>query len=246
MIRLRQPERQRELMEWGYTILDFLPTASLSGLSAYCYDHFDAINQVFFASSHLPDLALRRASNDTILKHLQPLIPTILEGGKLLGGSFLIKREGKNSALQAHQDWNIVDEEKFASYNLWVPLVDVDEFNGTLAVLPGSHLLSQTYRGPGIPSPLAHLEKKLIKHLKPLKVKAGQCVLYNHRLIHGSPPNKKLNSARSVVVAGLIPEQAEMICCIKNDDFVGIYKSYPDFYISYNPCLLYTSPSPRD
>ncbi len=235
MIVLRQAEKQRELMDSGYTIMDFLPDETLSRLRAYGHEHFNSIPQAFFASSHLPDIALRRAANDTVLEHIQPLIPAILEGGKLLGGSFLIKREGKNSALQAHQDWNIVDEENFCSYNLWVPLVDVDESNGTLAVLPGSHLIGMTYRGPGLPSPLAHLEKKLLKHLQPLTVKAGQVVLYDHRLIHGSPPNQVKNNLRSVVVAGLIPEEAEMICCIKNDNFIGIYNSYPDFYISNNP-----------
>ena len=32
----------------------------------------------------------------------------------------------------------IVDEEKFVALNIWVPLCDTDETNGTLYVLPGS------------------------------------------------------------------------------------------------------------
>ena len=45
-------------------------------------------------------------------------------------------KRDSNGALRPHQDWSIVDEESFRSYNVWIPLVNVDENNGAIQVLP--------------------------------------------------------------------------------------------------------------
>jgi ectoine hydroxylase-related dioxygenase (phytanoyl-CoA dioxygenase family) len=43
----------------------------------------------------------------------------------------MVKSKGENGSLHPHQDWNIVDEREFNSYNIWLPLVDVNAENGT-------------------------------------------------------------------------------------------------------------------
>ena len=95
-----------------------------------------------------------------------------------IGGAFLFKMPSENSELMMHQDWTIVDEGKYYALNVWVPLTDINEKNGALMVLPGSHFRSiQTLRAPTLPFFFSGNENILKEHLVPLYVKAGEAVI---------------------------------------------------------------------
>ncbi len=53
--------------------------------------------------------------------------------------------------MPIHQNWTFVDEDKFTSVSVWVPLCDVSRFNGTLEVVPKTHNTLTKYRSPSIP-----------------------------------------------------------------------------------------------
>ena len=82
-----------------------------------------------------------------------------------------------------------MDEGPFRSCNVWVPLVDLTKNNGAIEVLPGSHQLFTTYRGPNIPDRTNDLQSFYWETMTPLYMKAGEALIYDHRLVHGSKDN---------------------------------------------------------
>jgi ectoine hydroxylase-related dioxygenase (phytanoyl-CoA dioxygenase family) len=94
----------------------------------------------------------------------------------------------QRSDIPMHQDGGYGQLEPATDVTIWLALVDTDERNGALRVVPGSHragllehesaainpLLRQTRADPGVPVRLA----------------AGEAVAFSGLLLHGSGPNR--------------------------------------------------------
>ena len=197
------------LREKGYIILPFLKKAELEKLNSVFYDFVPQSTDRFFATTHSPDLNLRKSANQAIQEAIKEPISLYFSDGKPLGGAFITKPVGNKGILPLHQDWNIVDETKFRSYNIWIPLVDVNEHNGAVFVLESSHNKTTSYRGPGIASPFSQITDEVMKAMTCLNMKAGEALIYDHALWHLSPENKS-NQNRPAMVLGMIPRLAEM------------------------------------
>ena len=133
----------------------------------------------------------------------------------IAGGSFILKGTGENSVSMLHQDWNLVDENKFKSVFVWCPLLDVDETNGCLQLLPGTHKWFNSIRSINMPSVCISFDD-----VKPLltavPVKKGSAVIFAHNLFHGSFPNKS-NQVRPVGAVSIFTEGAQGIHYYKVD-----------------------------
>lgn len=105
-----------------------------------------------------------------------------------MGGSYVLKLVGSGMS-QPHIDWSLVDEEKSRSFNIWISLVDLNSKNGAIEVLPGSHHLPATYRGPNIAERTIDLQDFFWETMTELHLKAGEALIYDHKLIHGSKDN---------------------------------------------------------
>ena len=147
----------------------------------------------------------------------------------MLGGAFISKAPGEKGILPLHQDWNLVDEKKARSYNLWIPLVDVNEENGAMRLLVGSHTKQETYRGPNVPPVLYPISSEVDQHMVSLNMKQGEAVLYDHALWHSSPQNRT-DQLRLAFVLGAVPKDVELKYYQQNDDMVEEYASHPNFF----------------
>ena len=127
-----------------------------------------------------------------------------------------------------------MDETLTRSFNLWIPLVDVNEQNGAVYVLEGSHHAFQAYRGPGINSTLKDVEERIWKKMHALNMKAGEALLYDHALVHGSPPNQTAK-VRTGIVLGILPETAEMKLYTTGTRGIEVYECNEDFFLSHQP-----------
>ncbi|MCC7454239.1 MAG: phytanoyl-CoA dioxygenase family protein [Crocinitomix sp.] len=223
----------KELAENGYTIFPMLSPADIENLTNYYSEFQQEDPKHFYASTHSPDFAFRKKTSDFIKEIVEPHVKNILFNYKLLGGSYVVKPANGKGILQAHQDWNLVDEEKNRSYNLWIPLVDVNIENGAVFVLSGSHTKNKSYRGPGIPSPFKNIEQKLWKYLTPLPMKAGEALLYDHALLHGSPSNQTAN-ARLGVVIGIVKEGVDLQIFGNDKGIIKTYRCDENFFLSKN------------
>lgn len=147
---------------------------------------------------------------------------------------FLAKGNGPDTASIMHQDWNNVDETQFESLAMWTPLEDVDETNGCIYVVKGSHRMFQSVRSMTVPTLYLDFDDELEKYITPVPVKAGQALVYAHNLFHGSKP-KFEGAVRAAVVIGIIPNDARTIYYFRdaaNPGLVELFETNRDFYLN--------------
>ena len=231
---LKDVDANARLDEAGYAIIPFLNEDEVAQLrEVFFKEHPDKLPGGLYATAHSADHSFRAKMSDTIEQAFTRARLDHFDEVKALGGTFMCKSPG-DSVLQPHQDWNIVDEEQQASFNVWVPLVDVSEQNGTIQVWPGSHKKFKTFRSINIPDPFSKVKQELWEVLVPLNMKAGEALVYDHRLLHGSKENRS-DEHRLVVVFGIIPQAADMYYYYKEGEAIKEYHCSPEFYMSGEP-----------
>ncbi|MBK9353443.1 MAG: phytanoyl-CoA dioxygenase family protein [Bacteroidetes bacterium] len=221
------------LRELGYITIPFLNSDELRELNhKYSIFHPKEMEGLY-ASAHHQDFNFRIKMSTLIRGIIESKFKEISDSYRLLGSSFLAKSKKGNGLLSPHQDWNLVDESEFTSYNLWVPLVDVNSKNGTIQIIKGSHLWHSTLRGPNIKSAYHKIEKKLMPLFTPIEISAGIALIYDHRLIHYSDNNQTPEN-RLVTVSGLSPKIATNYYYFASGKYVNQYYLEDDFYLRNN------------
>lgn len=230
----RDTARNQTLAEQGYVVTDFLSEAEVATLREHYTTAHPTTPDRFYASAHVADAEFRRRMHDQLHGVLSGPLDRELPGAKPLGGSFIAKPKGQRGILPPHADWNISDEREYRSYNLWIPLVDTKVENGAVFVLPGSHRWFDSLRGPGLPNPFQPIGQDLWQYMEPLEMKAGQALLYDHRLVHASPVNQT-DELRLACVYGILPKEAEMRYYCLDHGLVKAYRSDVEFFLSGDP-----------
>lgn len=225
--------KSEELKRLGYTRFQLLNEESINTLIQFYLQFKTDVPNRFYATSHSENIEFRLRCSEWIKQTVEKNCSAFLKDYRILGGAFLIKPAHTTSALEPHQDWNLVNEEKDRSFNLWIPLQDVNEENGTIYILPKSHTRIQTFRGPQIPSPFLKIEKQIWPYLTPLKMKAGEALLYDHALIHGSGPNQT-QKERLGIVLGVIPKQTQMQLLGLKEDCITRFECDENYFLKEN------------
>lgn len=161
-------------------------------------------------------------------------VENFFEQCNLLGGVFMIKKPGQNKAVHFHQDWSLVDESLFTSYNLWCPLSDTERHSGALMMLKKSHLCGMKQRSSTFPPLEIDLDEVDENYIETINYKAGDAVLYNHALFHGSESNSS-EKDRVAIACGILPEGAPFLYQHWNESksVIEQYEVDNDFYITH-------------
>lgn len=194
----------------GYVVFDFLSEEQAHFAAQKFYEVHKEIPVGFYADAY--------SSNDKLKNEIYAFTQHVFldalalhfQDYKVLGGTYLCKSSDDEGKVGVHQDWMVVDESRFSSVTVWVPVQDVDENNGALRVLPGSHLFFNAYRSDNIPCAYRGNEQLLWDNMITIPMKAGQAFVLNHAVIHGSAINTS-GKERLVVAYGLVPKQAELV-----------------------------------
>lgn len=227
---LKNNELDIALLNEGFVVVPFLNADQVNKLSNYFYENHPQDIPGFYATAHVKDIDFRKKMNHKIKEVFSDAIEAYFENCEALGGSFVVKSNLQKERLHPHQDWNIVDESKYRSFNIWVPLLDLSEENGAIRVLPKSHLWGLNYRGPNIPESNPNKIEPIWNEMQTLLMKAGEALIYDHRLYHASYPNQK-KELRLASVFGIKPKAAEMFYYFGEDGKIGIYKSSVQFFL---------------
>lgn len=165
-----------------------------------------------FMYSNYHDLSY--AENEAIKQEIVSVCSGILEGllneYRIVGASFIIKGAGEHSDSRIHQDWSIVDESQYKSQILWIPLVDVNEHNGCLQVISGSHLWFKTIRSESISSLFLKFNVAINKFLTPVPLRMGDAAVFSMKVFHGSRQNLSTQERPAAVIT-LIDKKARYV-----------------------------------
>ena len=147
------------------------------------------------------------------------ILPKIFDTNKCVYDFFsllVMKFNKDKSYVEPHQDISMVDEKKSITTFLWIPTVDIDDKNGALLVLPGSHIWAtwQKTHNRDI-TPLKQNSKWLMEKMIPVFLNKGDLVLFDSSLIHGSLPNIS-DKARIAMNTSVIPKNQQMVHYEKN------------------------------
>jgi hypothetical protein len=236
---LLDAELNAQLAEYGYVVIPFLNVDDVEKLVATFDNAHQAETAAFYASSHHESSDFRKKMSAAISEVLEPHSNRVFNSCKMLGASFISKSKDEASHLQPHQDWNIVDEREFRSFNVWIPLVDLNEQNGAIEVLPKSHNWVRGIRHSSIGCAYAEVHDMVWENMQPLYLKAGEALIYDHALLHASKANKT-DQKRIACASGVMPEEAQMFFYWNENGTIEKYDSNPEFFMTEN---IFSQPS---
>lgn len=203
--------------EYGYVVVPGAARRQLRPLRRIHRSLVDHVPPGFHSTPYSSDHAHKKAVNIGIQEALLPVVDTLLCRYRPLLASFISKGSDESGRMPPHMDWTFVDEPEFSSMNFWVPLIDVDHYNGAVSVLPRGHRVPHTIRGSGTDNPFDEIEGEVAKLMVEHPMRAGDVLIHDHRVLHASPPNRT-RRPRVVAAMALIPEHAKAVHYRKEAD----------------------------
>lgn len=229
--------RQQAFERDGFVVVELLDPDEVREVQALVDGLFRGGSEGFHATNMLPNPEYRREVWDVLRPVLEPRAGALLAGYEACTAALMIKFPGEDSGFIPHQDWSLVDEARYRSVNIWIPLVDVDERNGALRVLPGSHKVLGAVRCSPAP-PVSHQPPGWhvpMEDLQPLVMRAGQAVVFDHALLHGSDPNRSA-AVRPAVTIAMKPADADLLHWYVPDlgrDDLETYRIDADYLVDF-------------
>ena len=231
---IKDNELAAEMEEKGYLVLPFLNEDEVKQFDNL-YHHYHKEDPEFFYKSYFSsDVDYKKKVEELIIEIFERKLGHLFYNHQSFGGMFVAKPPKEKGHFTAHQDWSFTDETVYPSYNMWCPLTDVDDTNGNLNVLSGSHRFVKTIRGFGTPDVYEHLHKDLEPNMISIPMKAGEVVIFYHGLVHGSTRNDTEN-ARVSLGLSVIHKDAPLRFHYFDDKTskLNVYASNPEFYLNY-------------
>ena len=203
--------------ENGYVVVNLLASDDIADLWSFYAANFQCRREVVPYARELPyyisifdrDPAHKRQVDERISCYVERDLDTLFDNYQVFYSNFMIKFPG-DGQIEAHQDFNFVDESLYTAFNLWCPLVDTDFQNGGLFVIPGSHNVFRTQRGPNLPKALTEHNQLLQRYGRCVALRKGQAAIFDHKLVHYSPPNRS-RQVRVAIQSVLKPREAAAI-----------------------------------
>ncbi len=100
----------------------------------------------------------------------------------------------------------------------WCSLVDCDQENGCLFIIPRSHSLYRKIDILGEPPFFGgYIDELVEKHAIPVPLRAGEAVYFDNLLLHGSYPNRR-PTARPAILSMFLHDINDWVSCRRGSD----------------------------
>jgi hypothetical protein len=228
-VSFKDPALQEELQKSGFVrvrlfnaaevaalLADLMPEGSLAPTRP---SEIGGRRLTYHSTSLDEDGAYRGRVFQAVKRALEPALNGLLAGYGLVAGGLIVKTPGTGT-LALHSDPTVTRERDVAALTIWCPLVDTDETNGGLRVIPGSHNVTWQINGPGVGEYYFPYRDAIHRWSKPLSVPAGEAIIFDSRLIHGSPRNAS-GRLRPVVMATTVPAEINPVFYLPDPDSGG-------------------------
>lgn len=230
-------KNEAHFLEKGYALPEAVPEAVLEALLRFTAQRVPDNIQGFHTTHFSTDSDYKKQIHDGLIDIVNPYLQKILVRHVPVFANFMLKPGGGNNPMPLHADWTYVDEADDFSLSVWIPLTDTVPLNGCIGVIPYSQHLSHAIRGPRIKQAEFPCNETLIAELgRLIPLKAGQPLIYDHRLLHYSTANDT-PILRPAVNISLVPRGAHMIHYTwpEGTDRIRRYEvEDPDFFTEYD------------
>ena len=193
------------------------------------HDHDNTYDLSFFESHEY-----KRKVFDTINAYFKDKVGRFLDNYKPHITNMFDKEPGTGE-VPVHQNWTFVDEDKFRSVSVWIPLTDVSHENGTLEVIPRSHRFLSKVRGPSIPWMFNDIMSPVKKYMEPFNLKVGQVAIIDDAVLHYSSENHT-EGTRPAIQLIMIPQEAPGVYYYKDPNETGdrmeVFEATPKYFLS--------------
>ncbi|MFZ4432505.1 MAG: phytanoyl-CoA dioxygenase family protein [Microthrixaceae bacterium] len=229
---LLDPEAERRLVQDGYVVVDLLEPAQIVELRSLCEQLHSVPRSTWESDFYSPYPADKRAAHEGIGSVFAEPVRRHFAAHRSVLHNFVVNWPGSDGGLVLHQHSTVVDPARFRSVILWCALNDADEDNGTLHVVPRSHLVQ---RGPRPERSASwhepHTAELLADHLVSVPVRAGQALVFDNQLLHCSFPNST-SEPRLTAGAVVLPMAAEArFYELADDGRVDVHLLDPEFFL---------------
>lgn len=193
-------EYLQQLEHNGYTILPLFEKEEIETLSRICSESID-VNEVkaLYASHNRNKAEDNIELSKRIIAVLDGKLKKVFPDFECFIAHFMIKEAGFEKEFPLHQDWNIVDETKYNSYHVWIPLSFTSKYNGGMCFIPGSHKIFKNKRSGSLGVPVIPSFKDLEGITEHVNLRPGNALIYHDALIHASNANTSSEPRISVI-----------------------------------------------
>lgn len=210
----KSAQLQSKFEKDGFIKIPLLTKAEVNELmAAYktVADEHERINIPYITTSHSNDAALITRVDAMLQSVMAPAISRHLANYNLLFGNYLVKMPVAKSETSPHQDITFVDESKHLSVNIWVALQDTNKENGCMYLLKGSHAFMDTLRPThDYKWCYENVVDEIKQNSESYPMKAGEAIIFNHAVVHGSFSNET-NMPRVAAVIAAYQNDAELL-----------------------------------
>lgn len=228
-----------EIYNQGYSILPaFLSKTDVAEiLSFYGSNHsISTVDGGFFVSIYSKDLKYRNNVHQFLLSRLSEKFNGLFKDFKFTCLNYAVKFPGEKGDLFIHQDMAQVNEMEHSQVGVWIPLVDVDLYNGTMGILPYSHFSIPPHRSLYHNLPYSKLYDRIQNYMQPVKLKAGDLLLFDIRLLHKSFVNRS-DQPRISLATSVVPENAKFVMAFREPSSQSnefeLLELDDDFYLTF-------------
>lgn len=200
----------------GFCTFKLFEDADIAALRELYNHHFASKEMVnLYASHNSNPIAKSLSINNSIKEIVSPKLQHVFPDYRYFIGHFIVKGGNTEREFSLHQDWNIVDESKERSYQIWIPLQLSYSTNGGIFVVPGSHLFFNNFRSGSYGIPVVPFDEKVEPLVTDITIPAGNVLAYHNGLFHASHPNRT-SEDRIAVIANFVEKKAATYYFHKN------------------------------
>jgi len=206
------PADERAFRADGYVVVDLLGADVAADLLATCRHHHPVAptGARWESDFYTDDRACKVEVDEAIREAIRPPLGDLLADHRTLMHNFVVNWPGAGGGLSLHHHSSLVDERHFRSVVVWCALNEATEANGTLHVVPGSHLVPRGPKGERSPEWFGPLEDALLdRHLVSVPLRPGQAILFDNALLHCSFANVS-DEPRMTAVSTVAPNAASV------------------------------------
>lgn len=185
-------DMDKKFARYGFVVKPFLSAKEVEELRTLYREMDTSHKPGFYATLSSQNEDYRRYIDDAVRSCFMEKLENLLPNYRFVLGSYIIKKANTpEEIVNLHQDYTFSRSDNFPSVLAWCPLVDVDQTNGCLFLLAGSHtFFNHISAMPANPAPYTDVLMMLRDHTVAVPMKAGSILLYDNRLLHGSFGNQ--------------------------------------------------------